>query len=47
MTILTFLLPDYYSVVDSLTSRLKATGLLGVCDFYGKLLDHGTKKIRS
>lgn len=28
---------DYYSVVDSLTSRLKSTGMLGVCDFYGKL----------
>lgn len=27
---------DYYSVVDSLTSRLKSTGMLGVCDFYGK-----------
>ena len=27
---------DYYSVVDSLTTRLKPTGLLGVCDFYGK-----------
>ncbi|KAJ5974158.1 hypothetical protein N7481_011368 [Penicillium waksmanii] len=26
--------PNYYSVVDSLTSRLKPTGLLGVCDFY-------------
>ncbi|KAJ5483853.1 hypothetical protein N7539_006053 [Penicillium diatomitis] len=28
------MIPDYYSVVDSLTSRLKPTGLLGVCDFY-------------
>jgi hypothetical protein len=29
-------LSDYYSVVDSLTSRLTKTGVLGVCDFYGK-----------
>lgn len=29
-------LSDYYSVVDSLTSRLKSTGILGVCDFYGE-----------
>ncbi|KAJ5105617.1 hypothetical protein NUU61_002964 [Penicillium alfredii] len=28
------MIPDYYSVVDSLTSRLKSTGVLGVCDFY-------------
>ncbi|KUM60231.1 hypothetical protein ACN42_g6893 [Penicillium freii] len=28
------MIPDYYSVVDSLTSRLKSTGMLGVCDFY-------------
>lgn len=28
--------PDYYSVVDSLTSRLTSNGLLGVCDFYGR-----------
>ncbi|OQD75452.1 hypothetical protein PENDEC_c007G00651 [Penicillium decumbens] len=28
------MIPDYYSVVDSLTSRLNPTGLLGVCDFY-------------
>ncbi|KAJ6064315.1 hypothetical protein N7499_012995 [Penicillium canescens] len=28
------MIPDYYSVVDSLTSRLKSTGILGVCDFY-------------
>ncbi|KAJ5143761.1 Protein of unknown function DUF3419 [Penicillium bovifimosum] len=28
------MIPDYYSVVDSLTSRLKPTGMLGVCDFY-------------
>ncbi|KAJ5651193.1 uncharacterized protein N7484_004916 [Penicillium longicatenatum] len=28
------MIPDYYSVVDSLTSRLTPTGVLGVCDFY-------------
>ncbi|KAJ5172684.1 hypothetical protein N7492_005277 [Penicillium capsulatum] len=28
------MIPDYYSVVDSLTSRVKPNGLLGVCDFY-------------
>ncbi|KAJ6172363.1 hypothetical protein N7470_001430 [Penicillium chermesinum] len=28
------MIPDYYSVVDSLTSRLTSNGLLGVCDFY-------------
>ncbi|KAJ5273188.1 hypothetical protein N7478_008313 [Penicillium angulare] len=28
------MIPDYYSVVDSLTSRLTKTGVLGVCDFY-------------
>lgn len=27
---------DYYSVVDSLTSRLTSSGILGVCDFYGR-----------
>ncbi|GES57401.1 sialidase [Aspergillus terreus] len=28
------MIPDYYSVVDSLTSLMKPSGLLGVCDFY-------------
>ncbi|KAJ6013849.1 hypothetical protein N7540_008440 [Penicillium herquei] len=28
------MIPDYYSVVDSLTSRLTPYGVLGVCDFY-------------
>ncbi|KAK1139279.1 hypothetical protein N8T08_001125 [Aspergillus melleus] len=28
------MIPDYYSVVDSLTDLLKPSGLLGVCDFY-------------
>ncbi|OJJ32143.1 hypothetical protein ASPWEDRAFT_53834 [Aspergillus wentii DTO 134E9] len=28
------MIPDYYSVVDSLTSLMKPTGILGVCDFY-------------
>ncbi|KAJ5176018.1 uncharacterized protein N7482_001895 [Penicillium canariense] len=28
------MIPDYYSVVDSLTTRVKPTGLVGVCDFY-------------
>ncbi|KAJ6088746.1 hypothetical protein N7486_010007 [Penicillium sp. IBT 16267x] len=28
------MIPDYYSVVDCLTSRLTPTGVLGVCDFY-------------
>ncbi|CAL5869670.1 uncharacterized protein PFLUO_LOCUS3900 [Penicillium psychrofluorescens] len=28
------MIPDYYSVVDSLTSRLTSSGILGVCDFY-------------
>ncbi len=27
---------DYYSVVDSLGNLVKPSGLLGVCDFYGK-----------
>lgn len=29
------MIPDYYSVVDSLPSLLKPSGVLGVCDFYG------------
>ncbi|KAF9893858.1 hypothetical protein FE257_010028 [Aspergillus nanangensis] len=28
------MIPDYYSVVDSLTSLMKPSALLGVCDFY-------------
>ncbi|KAL1986858.1 hypothetical protein VTN96DRAFT_5511 [Rasamsonia emersonii] len=28
------MIPDYYSVVDSLTKLLKPTGIIGVCDFY-------------
>ncbi len=28
------MIPDYYSVVDSITSLLSPTGILGVCDFY-------------
>ena len=28
------MIPDYYSVVDSLTSLLSFEGILGVCDFY-------------
>ncbi|KAH2918777.1 hypothetical protein KXW73_002929 [Aspergillus fumigatus] len=28
------MIPDYYSVVDSLTDLLRASGILGVCDFY-------------
>jgi len=28
------MIPDYYSVVDSLTSLLKDSGIVGVCDFY-------------
>ncbi|KAF8740185.1 hypothetical protein AX14_008370 [Amanita brunnescens Koide BX004] len=28
------MIPDYYSVVDSLTSLLKDSGIIGVCDFY-------------
>ncbi|EFW13768.1 hypothetical protein D8B26_003703 [Coccidioides posadasii str. Silveira] len=28
------MIPDYYSVVDSLTSLLSPSGIVGVCDFY-------------
>ncbi|KAL2004404.1 hypothetical protein VTN02DRAFT_15 [Thermoascus thermophilus] len=28
------MIPDYYSVVDSLTTLLKPSGIIGVCDFY-------------
>ncbi|RHZ45948.1 uncharacterized protein CDV56_103267 [Aspergillus thermomutatus] len=28
------MIPDYYSVVDSLTDLLRPSGILGVCDFY-------------
>jgi betaine lipid synthase len=28
------MIPDYYSVVDSLTSLLSPTGIIGACDFY-------------
>lgn len=28
------MIPDYYSVVDSLTSLLSPDGIIGVCDFY-------------
>ena len=28
------MIPDYYSVVDSLAPMLKHTGIVGVCDFY-------------
>lgn len=28
------MIPDYYSVVDSITSLLMPTGIIGVCDFY-------------
>ncbi|BDD56066.1 hypothetical protein MAP00_001546 [Monascus purpureus] len=28
------MIPDYYSVVDSLASLLASSGILGVCDFY-------------
>ncbi|KAL1976867.1 hypothetical protein VTN31DRAFT_3149 [Thermomyces dupontii] len=28
------MIPDYYSVVDSMTRLLKSTGIIGVCDFY-------------
>ncbi|KAJ9194895.1 hypothetical protein DTO164E3_7099 [Paecilomyces variotii] len=28
------MIPDYYSVVDSFTSLLKPSGIIGVCDFY-------------
>ncbi|OJJ46724.1 hypothetical protein ASPZODRAFT_16476 [Penicilliopsis zonata CBS 506.65] len=28
------MIPDYYSVVDSLTSLLKPEGVIGACDFY-------------
>ena len=27
---------DYYSVVDSLASLLKDSGIIGACDFYGR-----------
>jgi betaine lipid synthase len=29
------MIPDYYSVIDCLSSMLSPLGILGVCDFYG------------
>jgi hypothetical protein len=31
------MIPDYYSVVDCLSSMLSPLGVFGVCDFYGGL----------